>query len=73
MLNFCKYIDKNDGDLEKILSKSENYTELFNSKTLDLKSLNGLDKKEKNKRIISFVQNIEEERSFHMYRQMNDC
>ncbi len=56
MLNFCKYIDKNGGDLAKVISKSENVEAMFNSSTLDLKSLKGLKKAEKNKKIISFVE-----------------
>ncbi len=56
MLNFCKYIDKNGGDLQKIISKSDNVNEMFNSSTLDLKSLKGMNKSDKNKKIISFVE-----------------
>lgn len=56
MLNFCKFIDKNGGDLQKIISKSENVETVFNDKTLDLKSLKGLKKDEKNKKIISFFE-----------------
>lgn len=56
MLNFCKYIDKNGGDLAKVISKSENVDAMFNSSTFDLKSLKGLKKSEKNKKIISFVE-----------------
>lgn len=56
MLNFCKYIDKNGGDLAKVLSKSENAGEMFNASTLDLKSLKGKSKADKNKAIISFIE-----------------
>ena len=56
MLNFCKYIDKNGGDLAKVISKSENVEAMFNPSTLDLESLKGLKKAEKNKKIISFVE-----------------
>ena len=59
MLNFCKYIDKNGGDLQKILSKSENVQSVFNDNTLDLKKLASKPKAEKNKEIINFVENIE--------------
>ena len=51
-----KYIDKNGGDLQKIISKSDNVNEMFNSSTLDLKSLKGMNKSDKNKKIISFVE-----------------
>lgn len=53
MLNFCKYIDQNGGDLQKILSKSEQG--VFK----DLSSLKGLNKADKNKKIISFVENMD--------------
>ena len=56
MLNFCKYIDKNGGDLAKVISKSENVEAMFNPSTLDLKSLEKLERKDKNKKIISFVE-----------------
>lgn len=59
MLNFCKYIDKNGGDLQKIISKSENAEEMFNSSSLDLKSLKGMKKADKNKKIISFVEKFD--------------
>ena len=59
MLNFCKYIDKNGGDLQKIISKSENAGEMFNNYTLDLKSLKGMKKADKNKKIISFVEKFD--------------
>lgn len=45
MLNFCKYIDKNGGDLQKIISKSEHAEEIFK-----ISSLNGLNKADKNKK-----------------------
>lgn len=60
MLNFCKYIDNNGGDLQKILKKSEEAKSVFNEKTFNLEALKGMSKAEKNKKIISFVENIEE-------------
>lgn len=59
MINFCKYIDKNGGDLKKILAKSENAKELFNENTKTIESLKKLSKAESNKEILSFVENIE--------------
>ena len=59
MINFCKYIDKNGGDLQKILSKAEDVNEIFNDKTKTLESLKKLSKAESNKEIISFMENIE--------------
>ncbi len=52
MLNFCKYIDKNGGDLEKILSKSEHAEGI-------LKGLNGLSKNEKNKKIATLFEKMD--------------
>ena len=62
MLNFCKYIDKNGGDLQKIISKSENAELVLNSSqtsTLDLKLLKGMKKADKNKKIISFFEKFD--------------
>ena len=56
MINFCKFIDNNGGDLEKILSKSEHKNLLFDNMT----NLNGIDRKAKNKEILSFFEHIEE-------------
>lgn len=58
MLNFCKYIDKNNGDLEKIISRSTEAKELFNEKTLDLASLKGKARADKNNAIISFIEKL---------------
>lgn len=57
-LNFCRYIDNNDGDLQKILAKSDNAGTVFNDKTMSLSELNNLSKKEKNAKIISFFENL---------------
>ncbi len=59
MLNFCKYIDKNNGDLHKIISKSDNVEEVFKDSSLNLSELEKLGKKEKNKKIIEFFENFE--------------
>lgn len=56
MLNFCKYIDKNGGDLQKIISKSENAESVFNKSTMELSSLKGLSKADKNKKLIEFFE-----------------
>lgn len=58
MLNFCKYIDNNGGDLEKIISKSDNAEALFNEKTIKLSEISGLSRKEKNAKITSFIENL---------------
>lgn len=59
MINFCKFIDKNNGDLEKILSKSDHVNEIFNDKTMQLSEVTSLSKKEKNKKILNFIENLE--------------
>lgn len=56
MLNFCKYIDNNGGDLQKIISKSQNAESVFNESTMKLSSLKGLSAKEKNKKILEFFE-----------------
>lgn len=61
MMNFCNYVDNKGGDLQKILSKSENAGNVFNESTFTLDSLKSLDRKEKNKKIISFVEKLEGE------------
>ncbi len=58
MLNFCDFIQKNNGDLEKIISKSEFATEIFNEKALDIKELVKLSKSEKNSKIKEFIENL---------------
>ena len=57
MLNFCKYIDKNNGDLQKIFMKSENSEGVFNEKTFKLSDIQNLSKAEKNNKIIDFFEN----------------
>lgn len=59
MLNFCKYIDKNGGDLQKIISKSEDAGSVFNKNTFELSSIKSLDKAEKNKKIIGVIEKLE--------------
>lgn len=61
MKNFCKYIDQNNGDLQKILSKSETATTLFNEKTLDLSKLKDLSRSDKNKKVIEFFNKFGEQ------------
>ena len=56
MLNFCKYIDKNGGDLHKIISKSDNAENLLNNSELKFNTIKKLSKPEKNKKIIEFFE-----------------
>ena len=59
MLNFCKYIDKNGGDLQKIISKSEDSSAIFNKNTFELSSIKSLSKADKNKKIIGVIEKLE--------------
>lgn len=58
LLNFCSYIEKNGGDLQKILLKSPDAKLWFNDKTFKLESLKKQSKKEKNDKIISFIKSL---------------
>ena len=58
MLNFCKFINKNGGDLEKILSKSEYYKEFFAGSNIDLATNKSV--VDKNKKIISYIESLGE-------------
>lgn len=59
MLNFCDFINKNGGDLQKILSKSDTKEKVFNKSTFELSSLKNMKKEDKNKKIIDFFKNFE--------------
>lgn len=58
LINFANFIDKKGGDLEKIMSKSEFATEMFNEKTFTLDSIKKLPKEQKNKRIIALFKDF---------------
>lgn len=58
LMNFCKYIDNNGGDLQKILAKSEHVDTIFNDKTMKLSDIAKLSKQEKNAKIMSFFDNL---------------
>lgn len=58
LMNFAHFIDKNGGDLEKILSESNHPEVVFNEKTFKLESIKSLPKQEKNKRIIDELKRI---------------
>lgn len=70
MLNFCKYIVRNGGDLQKIISKSEYAETVFNNSTLNLASLKGLNKAEKNKKIISVIENIDKSNADEIIKKL---
>ena len=58
LMNFSKFVDSKGGDLEKILSKSENANIMFNDKTFTLDSIKHLSKEEKNRKIIDLFKNF---------------
>ena len=58
MLNFCRFIDKNGGDLEKIISKSDSISSVFDKNSLDFNSLKKLNRADKNKKLINFFENF---------------
>ncbi len=57
MVNFCEYINKNHGDLQKIFAKSENANEIFNDKSFKLSDIENLSKQEKNSKILEYFKN----------------
>lgn len=59
MVNFCKYINDNGGDLYKILSKSEHANTIFNEKAINIDKIAKLSKQEKNNVIKNFFENLE--------------
>lgn len=58
LMNFSNFVANKGGDLEKILSKSENKNVMFNEKTFTLESIKNLSKDEKNKKIIELFKGI---------------
>ena len=58
MMNFCIYISENNGDLEKILSKSENI-KIFEDKGLNLKEISRMTSRDaKNTKIREFINGL---------------
>lgn len=55
--NFAEFVDKKGGDLEKIISKSDNASLVFNEKTFTLDSIKNLSSKEKNEKIKKLFEN----------------
>lgn len=60
LVNFAEFVDKKGGDLEKILSKSDNQAVMFNDKTFTLESIRNMPKKAKNEKIISMIKKLPE-------------
>ena len=59
LLNFSKFISEKGGDLQKIISKSDNANLMFNDKTFTLDSIKNLEKEEKNKKILEFFEKFD--------------
>ena len=59
LLNFSKFISEKGGDLQKIISKSDNANLMFNDKTFTLDSIKNLKKEEKNKKILEFFEKFD--------------
>ena len=74
MINFAQFIDQKGGDIEKILSKSTTTSELFNNKTFTLDSIRKNAKADKNKKLISFFENLADskETKDKIVKLMND-
>ena len=59
--NFAEFVDKKGGDLEKIISKSDNANLAFNEKNFSLESIKNLSRKDKNKKIAELFNNLSDE------------
>ena len=75
MINFAKFIDQKGGDIEKILSKSTKHSEIFNDKTFTLESIRKDAKSDKNKKLISFFENLTDNKETQdkIVKLMNDA
>ena len=58
---FAEFVDKKGGDLEKIISKSDNANLAFNEKNFSLDSIKNLSRNEKNKKITELFDNLSDE------------
>ncbi len=59
--NFADFVDQKGGDLEKIISKSDNANLAFNEKSFSLDSIKKLSRKDKNKKITEVFENLSDE------------
>ena len=75
MVNFAKFIDEKGGDLEAILKKSKNTTEIFNDKSFSLESIANESRKTKNEKIISLFEKMENNKNTNelISKLMNDA
>lgn len=58
---FAEFVDKKGGDLEKIISKSDNANLAFNEKNFRLDSIKNLSRNEKNKKITELFDSLSDE------------
>ena len=58
---FAEFVDKKGGDLEKIISKSDNANLAFNEKNFSLDSIKNLSRNEKNKKITELFDSLSNE------------
>lgn len=58
---FAEFVDKKGGDLEKIISKSDNANLAFNEKNFSLGSIKNLSRNEKNKKITELFDSLSDE------------
>ena len=59
LMNFANFVNNKGGDLEKIISQSDNHSLIFNDKTFTLDSIKNLSKKEKNQKILDVFKNLD--------------
>ena len=59
--NFADFVDQKGGNLEKIISKSDNANLAFNEKSFSLDSIKNLSRKDKNKKITEVFENLSDE------------
>ena len=59
LMNFANFVNNKGGDLEKIISQSNNHNLIFNDKTFTLDSIKNLSKKEKNQKILDVFKNLD--------------
>ena len=59
LMNFANFVNNKGGDLEKIISQSDNHSLIFNDKTFTLDSIKNLSKKEKNQKILEVFKNLD--------------
>ncbi len=58
MINFCKFIDKNNGDIQKILSKTDEFSHILKENAFDIESLKELPKADRNNKLLKFFENL---------------